>query len=122
MSYCSTADLVNISGSTASSTVLQAIIDDGDREIDAYLAPHGLAGTDTGAPKSASLKLAQAGLLVYNRMSGSSPPVYSSGDYSQSDTVDLLGIAKHLRDSAFALLDKYIEDKTTITYLLKVNT
>lgn len=111
MSYCSTADLANVTGSPLSSTILQALIDDGDREIDAYLAPFGVSASVTGACKSASLKLAQAGLLHYNLQTGTMQA--TSGDFTSS--VDVTRAAESLRKSAFTLLNQYVDNQTTLS-------
>lgn len=115
MSYCTTTELGYATGSDLSSTILQAIIDDGDREIDAYLARYGLTGTASGACKSASLKLATAGVYQRYRAARDHPPIITSGDWSQSDSVDDLGMIKELRDSAFKLLDHYVDVQTSLS-------
>lgn len=110
MSYCSTSDLTNVTGSTLSSTILQALIDDGDREIDAYLAPFGVSASASGACKSASLKFAQAGLLYYNLQNGTMQS--TSGDFTSS--VDVTRAAEALRKAAFSLLDQYVDNQTSL--------
>jgi hypothetical protein len=110
MSYCSTTDLTNISGSALSSTILQALIDDGDREIDAYLGQFGLSGTATGACKSASLKFAQAGLLLYGLQTGTMQA--TSGDFSSS--VDVTRAVESLRKAGYQLVEQYRDSQTTL--------
>jgi hypothetical protein len=101
MSYCTTTELINITGSDLGTTKLQAIIDDADREIDAYLAPYGLSGTASGACKSASLKLSQAGIYL---LAGNTAP-----------TEQLFNPAGVLRKAAFTLLDWYIDNQTSLS-------
>ena len=105
MTYCTTAELVNLTGSTLSTTILTAVIEQGDREIDTYLAPYGV-GADASACKSASLELAIAGLLVRGQMDDTRPDTFAEGDYSQHINIDI-SVAAH-RAAAFAILDRYI--------------
>ena len=105
MTYCTTAELVNLTGSTLSTTILTAVIEQGDREIDTYLAPYGV-GADASACKSASLELAIAGLLVRGQMDDTRPDTFAEGDYSQHINIDI-SVAAH-RKTAFAILDRYV--------------
>ena len=118
MSYCTTTDLVNLTGSSLSSTILQAIIDDADREINAYLAPHGLSGSGD-ACKTASLKLSRAGLMQYHRLSGIQPKSVSIGDTTSQDDPDVAIAA--LRKEAFQVLDLWISTQLSVnTYSQRV--
>jgi len=119
MSYCTTAELVNLTGSGLSSTILQAIIDDADREINAYLAPHGLGGSGD-ACKTASLKLSRAGLMQYHRLSGIQPKSVSIGDTSSQDDPDIAIAA--LRKEAFQILDLWVSTQLSAsnTYFQRV--
>lgn len=111
MSYCSTTELVNVTGCSLSSTILQAVIDDGDREIDAYLALYGLSGTASGAIKSASLKLAKAGLLEYGLQTGTMQAAVP--DYTSS--VNVTEAVKALREQAFALVEQYKDAQVSLS-------
>ena len=111
MSYCSTAELVSLTGSALSSAVLQAIIDDGDREIDAYLGQFNLSGSATGAIKSASLKLAQAGLLYHALQVGDLQA--GMGEFASS--VDVTRAAESLRKAAMILLEQFRDSQTSIS-------
>jgi hypothetical protein len=99
MAYCSTSELTNITGSDLGSTILGAIIDQGDREIDAFLAKYGITGSATGAVKAASLKLAQAG--VYE-LSGNTAQVES-----------LYNPVRELRKAAFEILSNHVAASTS---------
>lgn len=105
MTYCTTAELKNLTGATLTDAILTAIIEQGDREIDTYLAPYGV-GADASACKSASLELAIAGLLIRGQMDGTTPDTYQAGDYSQHINVDI-SVAAH-RKAAYAILDRYV--------------
>lgn len=120
MSYCSTAELVNLTGSTASATILQEVIDEADRQIDARLALAGLTGSG-GAIKSASMHLSIAGLLTRMRMDGEKPGSLSIPGLSMSDNIDA-AIAEH-RSSADQMLAVFIAYQTrgNQIYLYKVN-
>lgn len=105
MTYCTTAELVLLTGSALPTATLTAIIEQGDREIDTYLAPYGV-GADASACKSASLELAIAGLLIRGQMDGTTPDTYQAGDYSQHINVDI-SVSAH-RKAAYAILDRYV--------------
>jgi len=102
---------VSLTGSELSSAILQAIIDDGDREIDAYLGQFNLSGSATGAVQSASLKLGKAGLLDRALQTGDLEA--SEGEFTSS--VDVTRAVKALRDAAFALLEQYRDSQTSIS-------
>lgn len=105
MTYCTTAEVVNLTGSALSTAVLTAVIEQGDREIDTYLAPYGV-GADASACKSASLELAKAGILDRMRLDGTQPDQSTEGDHSQ--TVQIESAIKRHRAAAFAILDHYV--------------
>jgi hypothetical protein len=102
---------VSLTGSALSSAVLQAIIDDGDREIDAYLGQFNLSGSATGAIKSASLKLAQAGLLYHALQVGDLQA--GMGEFASS--VDVTRAAESLRKAAMILLEQFRDSQTSIS-------
>lgn len=87
MSYCSTDDLVAATGSAYEAATLQALIDSADRQIDARLAPHGLAGSGN-AIREASLALSTSMLLTRMRADGKKPSSLSVGGLSMSDNND----------------------------------
>ena len=105
MTYCTTAELVNLTGSTLTDAILTAIIEQGDREIDAYLAPYGV-GADASACKSASLELAKAGLIDYSVQHGDRADMLTAGDTTETLNVDQM--IRRYRAAAFDLLDRYV--------------
>jgi hypothetical protein len=62
MSWATTADLVNATGSALDTATLQAIIDSAEREINAALSPLNITGSD--ALREASLHLSIARLYT----------------------------------------------------------
>jgi hypothetical protein len=106
MVYCSTTDLIALSGSTLdASTILTPIIQAADREIDAYLAPYGLSGSATGACQQASLKLSMAGLLERGLHTGDYQVTYPD----HSSTADITRAIESNRDAAYRLLSQYVD-------------
>lgn len=101
MGYCAYTDVQNLIGTDLTSTILSALIDDADREIDAYLAPFNMSGSGSGAVKTASIKLTVARVLAYG------------GAYTSSDTV--LTAINELRKEAFEILRWYISDNVRLT-------
>lgn len=104
MTYCTTTDLINVTGSARSATVLQAIIDEADRKINAYLRANSITGVAGDDLKSASLTMSKAGLLEYGLQVGDFQA--SNGDFSSS--LNVPAAVDALRKEAFALLDSYI--------------
>lgn len=108
VSYCSTTELINVTGSTRSATVLQACIDEGDRKINLYLKSNGITGAAGDDLKSISLTMAKAELLDLGLQAGDLQA--SNGDFSS--TVNVTEAVKALRASAYEALDQYIEAST----------
>lgn len=107
-SYCTTAELINVTQSTRSATVLQACIDEGDRKINLYLKSNGITGAAGDDLKSVSLTMAKAELLDLGLQTGDLQA--SNGDFSSS--VNVTEAVKALRASAYAALDQYITANT----------
>ena len=119
MAYCTTTELVNVTGSSRSATILQAIIDEADRKIGAYLKSNGVTGAAGDDLKSASLTLSKAGLLEYGLQVGDFQA--SNGDFSSS--LNVPAAVEMLRKEAFEILDQYIsstEGATTSTRCSRV--
>ena len=111
MSFCTTTELVNITGSLRSNTILQAIIDEADRQVTSYLKARGVGAVSVDETKSASLALSQAGLLLFGLQEGSLEA--SSGDFSSN--VNVAGAVKALETRAFSILDDYISRQQSLT-------
>ena len=108
VSYCSTTELINVTGSTRSATILQGIIDEADRQINLYLRSNGITGASGDDLKSISLTLSKAGLLEFGLQVGDLQA--SNGDFSSS--LNVTEAVKALRTSAYTALDQYIEAST----------
>lgn len=111
-SYCSTSDIIAITDTTLDTTTLQAIIDDADREINAYLKARGYGGGACDELKTASIRLTNAEMILRN-------PTGAEGNAS------ILAV-NTLRKSAFDILDNYLATKTSLSiprrsYVVKVN-
>jgi hypothetical protein len=110
LTHCSTTDLIALTGTTEdATTVLTPIIQAADREVDAYLAPHGVSASDTGPCQQASLKLAMAGLLERGLHKGE----YQASNPEFTSSVDVMRAIESNRKAAFALLDQHIEAQTS---------
>jgi hypothetical protein len=107
--YCTYAELQNLTGSIDTSGNLTAIIEASDREINTYLLSRGITGSACDALKEASLKLSQAGLLAKGIQSGRY--IAASGEMVNGPDLTASSITaaiKQLRDIAFSILDGYI--------------
>ena len=110
-SFCSTTELTNVTGSLRSATIQQAIIDEADRQVTAYLRARGVSASACDETKSASLALSQAGLLLFGLQEGSFEA--SSGDFSSN--VNVTGAVKALETRAYSILDDYISRQISLT-------
>jgi hypothetical protein len=120
MSFCTTTELTNVTGTLRSSTIQQALIDEADRQVTAYLKARGVSASACDETKSASLLLSQAGLLRFGLQEGSLQA--SSGDFSSS--VNVTEAVKALETRAFSILDDYISRQITLntprrSYMMK---
>jgi len=110
--YCSTAEIVLLTGTTIADTTLTELINEADREINAYLSARGATGSACDALKTSSQKLTNALMILRN-------PLGSEG----SSAVMAVSL---LRKAAFEILDDYLATKTTLnvprrSYVVKVN-
>jgi hypothetical protein len=107
VSYCAYTDIQNVTGSALSQTILEAIIAQADREINARLYEAGLTppSSDT-LLMAASVDLSVAGVMTRHRMDGTQPSSKSVGEASESDTLD--GAIAKLRESADRAVSAYI--------------
>jgi len=110
MTYSTAAELKLLTGSTLADANCTAIIEAGDRKIDAYLSPYGLGGAASGACKEASLEMGKAGLLEEGLQSGKYQA--TSGDFTSS--VDVIKAIEHHQKSAFKLLDLYVVAQSSL--------
>ena len=122
MAYCEYTDIQNMTGTTLSQPVLEALIAQADRMINSKLEPLGLTGGTNGGIKSASIFISMALVREYERGSGKRPGTLTVGDMTQSDNIDadISGLMKR----AWELVDAFIETNRSIsrsTYVYKVN-
>jgi hypothetical protein len=118
MTYCSTTELIALTGTPLDvTTVLTPIIEAADKEINTYLVPYGLSGSSSvEAVNQASLKLAKAGLLDRGLHTGDYQA--ASGDFESK--VDVIRAIEALRKAAFALLDQYIDAQRSLSASTRV--
>lgn len=112
MAYCTYTEVSNLTGTSLSQTVLEAIISQSDYEIDALLAESGVSGDSSNTLKSASLKLSIAGVLLREKMDGTSSSVVKIGEFSKEER-DLGTMVKSLKEEAYRLVGAYIRSRAT---------
>lgn len=106
MSYCTTTDVVNATGTVYATATIQALIDMADAEIDARLQAMRVTGSGS-ALKAASLNLSISKLYTRMRMDGSKTASTSiDGTIQLGENIDQ-AIATYER-KARKLLDDYI--------------
>lgn len=106
MSYCTTTDVVNATGTVYPSATIQALIDMADAEIDAKLQAMRIGGGGA-AVKAASLNLSISKLYTRMRMDGTKTASTSiDGTVNLGEDIDR-AISTYER-KAWALIDTYI--------------
>lgn len=107
MSYCTYADIVAHTGTELQQAVVEALIADADRRINARLRAGGIVPMSTADElTAASIALTTAAVITRQRIDGSSPSSVSVGGASMSDNKDAL-VAQLTRE-AEELLTSYI--------------
>ena len=122
--YCSTDELTNLTGTSLSITVQNAIIDQADREIKARLALANIsAPASNDTLKAASLNLSIAGIYTRLRADGSKSSSLKVGDISMGDDID--AVIAELKTRADDSITAYIKSNGTLSrdkwYIRKVN-
>jgi len=107
MSFCTITEIVNLTGTNLSSTILQEIIDQSDRTIKACLNKKGISvPSSDDILKAASINLSLIGVWRRTQQDGSLPESLSLGDISLGNNVE--EIVKKFRDEALELIKSYI--------------
>lgn len=91
MSYCTYADIVAHTGTELAQPIVEALIADADRRINARLRASGIVplGTDERLV-SASISFTTAAIVTRGRLDGTAPSSQSVGGASASDNKDSL--------------------------------
>ncbi len=118
MAYCAYTDVQNLTGSALSQAILEAIIDQADRTIDAKLRIAGITGANPADLKAASLEYSIAGLLTRYRLDGTKPASLSVGGLSMSDNIDS-AIDEHLKKGD-AILNGIIKRNRSYRQIVRV--
>lgn len=118
MSYCLYTELANLTGSSLAQAVLEAIIAQSDREIDAKLRRAGITGANTDDLKAVSLEYSIAGVFTRYRLDGTKPASLSMGGLSMSDNIDS-AIAEH-RSTGDMLLEGIIKKNRSYRQIIRV--
>ena len=105
MVYCTPANVKVYVGTTVTDADLTEMIADADAEINAFFASRGGKSPDSTTAKQVSILLTRARVAERFHLTGENPTGYSSGDYSQSGSVDQLGQAKSLQDRAYKIMN-----------------
>lgn len=122
--YCTYTELANETGSTLSQTILEELINQAEREVNARLRVSGITGSADDALKSATLKLATANLLTRYRLDGTKPAGLTIGELSMSDNID--EAIRNLVAGGLALVQDYIKIRASTSttgkqYVKRVN-
>lgn len=124
MALCTTAELINLTGTTYSTTILDEIIAQADRTISSWLSFAGISlpGSDDGL-KSASVNLSICGIITRMRLDGTNPASLRIGDISTSDDLDtaITALIDKARESAQAYIKSHGSGDRARYYLRKVN-
>lgn len=105
MAYCTNTDVKVYVGTTVSDADLTAMITDADAEINTFFSARGGKSPASATAKQVSILLTRARVAERFQLTGENPAGYSSGDYSQSGSVDQLGQAKSLQERAYKIMN-----------------
>lgn len=124
MSYCSRTELVNLTGSSLTTAVLQEIIDQVDRQIKGRLLMMDVSvPSSDDTLKAASLDLAKIGVLTHPDSDQVSSSV-KLGDITIK-RIDLETVLSNLSEQAWQSVDDYIlrhgQHGASRYYIRKVN-
>lgn len=103
--YCTAADVKVYIGTAVSDADLGFMIADSDSEISAFFTARGGITPSAAAGKQISILLTRAKVAERFQLTGENPAGYSSGDYSQSGSVDQLGQSKLLLERANKIMN-----------------
>ncbi|RLD17475.1 MAG: hypothetical protein DRI69_12185 [Bacteroidetes bacterium] len=107
MAYCTNAELTLLTGTTLSTVIQDAIIDQADREINARLEAAGITPpVADDLLKFASIDLSKIGIITHNRMTGAQTKSVKIGDITIQDDLDAEIAA--LRAHAWKILEGYV--------------
>ncbi len=108
LSYITTIDIENLTGTKLTSTILTSIGEQAEREAVAYLAAKDITSPSGNAVKTACLKLAYAGVIDRYAAEGTlTKSDGATGTTYQDYQKDQMGRVNSLRKEAFELLDMY---------------
>ena len=111
MAYCAYTDIQNLTGTTLSQSIIEAIIDQSDREIDGILSKADLSGSATGLIKAVSIELSIAGIITRHRMDGTMPSSITLGGLTMADNLD--AAVNYHRQIALKYVQDYIDASST---------
>ena len=111
MAYCTNAELTLLTGTTLSTAIQDAIIDQSDREIKAYIRAEGIIPPASDDDlKAASINLSKVGIITHNRMTGTQTKSAKVGDITIQDDLDKA--IEALTVKAWQSVDAYIATQT----------
>lgn len=128
LSYITTTDIKNVTGTELSSTILTAIGEEAEREATSYLNARGITSISGDIVKSACLNLAHAGVLMRYISEGCRTKTDGTSGTSYQDLPDagtLQGQYAALVKTAYNLLEDYTKTQLAVgsysSYVYKVN-
>jgi len=117
MAYCTAADVVALTGSPLSTSIIESIIEIADDEIDMELQRAGLS-VPAQVPtmiELASLHLSAAKVLERQKIDGTSPDSASLGDFKVQNKLDEQ--IRAFKEKAKSYIDAYIRSQLGVDYL-----
>lgn len=105
MSYCSNQDVIDITGSSLSTAIIDRIIRGADRKVNRYLRQNNLSTSPSPVPddvKDASIYFSAATVLSRHMVDGTLPEQYKADNLSEKTDVKTV-IQNYERDAQIAL-------------------
>lgn len=118
MTYCTVDEVKNLTGTDLSDAIVESVIEQSDREIDAILRANGISGGNANDLKAASTKLSIAGVMTRHRMDGTQPSSLSIGDISTSD--DINAAIAELKEQAYQMIRSIIRANRSNRTVMRV--
>jgi hypothetical protein len=114
MANCTNQDVIDLTGTSLDTAVIDRIITGSDRKINRYLRQNGLATDPSPVPddiKDASIYFSAATVLNRHMVDGTLPAQYTAENLSEQLKVE--AVILNYRQEAMAALQLYADDQVT---------
>lgn len=114
MVYCTNQDVIDLTGTSLSTAIIDRLIEGADRKVNRYLTENGIATNPSPVPddiKDASIFFSAAAVLNRHMVDGTLPAQYSAENLSEK--YDVNTVIKGYQADAIQAIRMYIDSQTT---------